>query len=394
MRFPEFSGEWKREKLKNISSFYSGGTPSINNKKYWNGQIPFISASTMHDFIISSSNQHLTQEGLNHGSKLLKRGNLLLLVRGSMLWNKIPVCYNQVDVAFNQDVKGIILNDKSYTMFLLYWFYAHEKRIKYMVTGTGIGAGKLDTDDLLSLKIAYPDEAEQKKITILLSLLDERIATQNKIIDRLESLIKGLNNDFHNNNGDITTTFTAFGEAYSGLSGKNADSFGSGKPYITYLNVYQNNYINKNQYDYVTISDGEKQSKVSSGDILFTLSSETPNEVGIGSVYLGNDKELYLNSFCFGVHIKNNNVIYPPYMAHLVSSQYFRKAIYPLAQGSTRFNLQKNDFMKKTFILPSLEKQKQISKVLNSLSEKDNIEKQQLALLQAERLYLLRQMFI
>ena len=160
------------------------------------------------------------------------------------------------------------------------------------------------------------------------------------------------------------------------------------------MNVYKNHHIDNNQYGLVTIFNDEKQSRVSYGDILFTLSSETPKEVGIGSIYLGNDEELYLNSFCFGVHIRNNHDIYPPYMAYFVSCQYFRKAIYPLAQGSTRFNLQKGDFMKTPFVIPILKQQKQIAYILDTLSNKAIIEKRRLVLFQNEKLYLLQQMFI
>lgn len=86
------------------------------------------------------------------------------------------------------------------------------------------------------------------------------------------------------------------------MSGKSAEDFGTGKPFITYLNVYSNNVVNENDYQYVRIGEGEKQNVVQYGDVLFTLSSETPEEVGIGTVYLGHD-EVYLNSFCFGIHM-------------------------------------------------------------------------------------------
>lgn len=188
LRFPEFTGEWKKYKLKELCKMLSGGTPALDNQKFWNGAIPFISASAMHFNYITDSELHLTKEGLAHGSKLLGKNNLLLLVRGSMLWKHIPICYNLIDVAFNQDVKGIILNNQTNSLFMLYWFEAHEKRIKYMVTGTGIGAGKLDTEDLLSMNVLLPHLNEQNKISDLLRLLDERIATQNKIIEDLKKL--------------------------------------------------------------------------------------------------------------------------------------------------------------------------------------------------------------
>ena len=114
-----------------------------------------------------------------------------------MLWNTIPICLNKNDVAFNQDVKGIIANDTINNEFLLYWLKSKEQRLKYMVTGTGLGAGKLDTSDLLSMIVYIPAMKEQDKVARLLSLFDERIATQNKIIDKLQSLIKGIRNDVY-----------------------------------------------------------------------------------------------------------------------------------------------------------------------------------------------------
>ena len=186
LRFPEFWEEWKDTRLRDLCKFLSGGTPSIDNNEYWEGDIPFVSAIAMHDTHIEKTPLHLTEKGVSNGSKQLKAGNLLLLVRGSMLWNKIPICYNDVDVAFNQDVKGIIPNNNTTSLFLLNWVLSHENRIKYMVTGTGIGAGKLDSEDLLALNVKLPSLTEQKKIEMFLSLIDERITTQIRIIKELK----------------------------------------------------------------------------------------------------------------------------------------------------------------------------------------------------------------
>ena len=227
-----------------------------------------------------------------------------------------------------------------------------------------------------------------------MALLDERIATQNKIIDKLQSLIKGLNDSLYAQYGnEVKTSFANLGTSYSGLSGKSAQDFGSGKPFITYLNVYSNNAINENDFQYVAIKDGEKQNIVEYGDVLFTLSSETPEEVGLGSVYLGKEK-VYLNSFCFGIHITNTKVAFPPYLSYYVSSTPFRKFIYPYAQGSTRFNLCKADFVLASIKLPSLENQKRIYSILKSIASKIGTENNQLGLYYTQKQYLLRQMFI
>ena len=249
--------------------------------------------------------------------------------------------------------------------------------------------------DIKNYRISIPStQDETDKIAKLFLLLDERIATQNKIIDKLQSLIKGLNDTLYAQHSDeVMTSFAELGTSYSGLSGKSAQDFGSGKPFITYLNVYSNNIINKNDFQYVAIKDGEEQNIVEYGDVLFTLSSETPNEVGIGSVFLGKEK-VYLNSFCFGIHITNKEVAFSPYLSYYVSSTAFRKFIYPYAQGSTRFNLCKADFEKASIKLPTLENQKRIYSILSHIDNKIITERQMLDLYNSQKQYLLRQMFI
>ena len=192
----------------------------------------------------------------------------------------------------------------------------------------------------------------------------------------------------------VTLSFSDFGQSYSGLSGKSAEDFGEGYPFITYMNVYQNRIIDSKDVGFVKINEAEQQSVVRYGDILLTLSSETPEEVGMGAVYLGETYPLYLNSFCFGIHITNEAKIYPPFLAYYVSSQSFRKAVYPLAQGSTRFNLQKSDFMKKRFSFPVIEKQRKIYSILKAYSDKLIVEKLIMRLLCNQKCYLLRQLFI
>ncbi len=256
------------------------------------------------------------------------------------------------------------------------------------------GQPGINSQEYSSFPIYTTSIEEESKIAKLLSLLDERIATQNKIIDKLQSLIKGLNDFLYTQyGGEVLTSFAELGTSYSGLSGKSAQDFGSGKPFITYLNVYSNNVIKENDFQYVAIKDDEKQNVVKYGDVLFTLSSETPEEVGVGSVYLGKEK-VYLNSFCFGIHITNTEVAFSPYLSYYVSLTAFRKFIYPYAQGSTRFNLCKADFEKASIKLPTLADQKRIYSVLGHIDYKIETERQMLNLYYSQKQYLLRQMFI
>ena len=192
---------------------------------------------------------------------------------------------------------------------------------------------------------------------------------------------------------EISLSFSEMGEDYGGLSGKTSDDFGLGKPFIPYTNVYANTFIDERDLGLVSISKGERQSKVKKGDVLFTLSSETPDEVCYGSVYMGEITELYLNSFCFGVHITNEKV-YPPFMAYFVNSTRFRKTVFPLAQGSTRFNLHKSDFLRKEFKLPSLKNQKRIFLILERIEREIQLERALLDSSLQQKQFLLNQMFI
>ena len=267
---------------------------------------------------------------------------------------------------------------------------------KVMVRCTGSSYPAINSEDLATIRFYYtPDKKEQLKISRLLDLLDKRITTQNKIIEKYESLIQAMCDTLiDQETQQVALSFSDFGQSYSGLSGKSAEDFGEGYPFITYMNVYQNQIIDSTNVGLVKINETEQQSIVRYGDILFTLSSETPEEVGMGAVYLGETYPLYLNSFCFGIHIIDETKIYPPFLAYYVSSQSFRKAVYPLAQGSTRFNLQKSDFMKKKFSFPVIEKQRKIYLILNTYSDKLIVEKQIMRLLYVQKCYLLRQLFI
>ena len=363
LRFPEFSGEWDSFKLVELGKFIGGGTPSSSNLSFWTGSIPWISSSDIKEDNINniSISRYITEDAIEKSATKYCPAPVILIVSRVGVGK---VALSHTSLCTSQDFCNII-DIKCHPVFLSYNLLRTMKRKSREVQGTSIKG--ITSDELQKIRVFIPkNKDEQNKISNLLTLLDERIVTQNKIIEKLQSLIKGLNDNIHKGIKGETVCFSDLGEAYSGLSGKGGDDFGYGEPFITYMNVYQNTYISEKDYELVQIAPNEKQNSVQYGDALFTLSSETPEEVGIGAVYLGNTQKLYLNSFCFGIHFYDERVL-PQYLAHFISSSSFRRAIYPLAQGSTRFNLQKNDFMKMKFLLPSLEKQGHIANTLDAL---------------------------
>ena len=368
----------------------TGNTPPTKDiENYENGT--YLWASPADLGIIKSITETKTMLSAKGFSKTrtLPKGSVLVTCIGSTI-GKTGMATKEMST--NQQINSIVVNDNNDNEFVYYAIQSAFPRYLSSIAVQAVPIISKSAFEMLPNKRSCLQE--QKKIGKFLSLLDERIATQSKVIDKLQSLIKGLNNSLYAQyGGKVLTSFAELGTSYSGLSGKSAQDFGSGKPFITYLNVYSNNVINEKDFQYVTIKDGEKQNVVEYGDVLFTLSSETPEEVGIGSVYLYKEK-VYLNSFCFGIHITNKEVAFPPYLSYYVSSTAFRKFIYPYAQGSTRFNLCKADFEKASIKLPTLENQKRIYSILSHIDSKIETEKQMLDLYNSQKQYLLRQMFI
>lgn len=159
------------------------------------------------------------------------------------------------------------------------------------------------------------------------------------------------------------------GKTLTGLSGKNSSDFGCGKRYITYKQVYSDTVNDFDKCEKVFVNESEKQNCVQQGDVLFTTSSETPNEVGISSVILKPLPEtIYLNSFCFILRPYDINNLYPQFAKYLFQSPIYRKRINKLAQGAIRFNLSKAQFISLSLPIPiGLNEQQKIADCLSSI---------------------------
>ena len=200
-----------------------------------------------------------------------------------------------------------------------------------------------------------------------------------------EIRFKGFNDDWEQHKlGNL-------GYTYTGLSGKTKNDFGHGDgKFITYINVFSNTIADCNLVESVEID--KKQNKVEYGDILFTTSSETPKEVGMSSVYLGNEDNIYLNSFCFGFKptYKFDNY----YIAYILRSVYVRKKIIPLAQGISRYNISKSKMMEIQINLPCMIEQKKIGEFFKQLDNDITLHQRKLEKLKNIKKACLEKMFV
>lgn len=154
------------------------------------------------------------------------------------------------------------------------------------------------------------------------------------------------------------------GQTYTGLSGKTKDDFGHGQArFVTYMNVFSNPISNPEMTEPIEIDP--KQNEVEVGDVFFTTSSETPEEVGMSSILLEKRGKTYLNSFCFG--FRPSEKIDSYYLAYMLRSEPTRAKIILLAQGISRYNISKNKVMEIAVSLPSLDEQKMIGQYFSQL---------------------------
>ena len=255
------------------------------------------------------------------------------------------------------------------------------------------GQPGINSKEYSNLKIPLPPLPEQKKIADCLSTWDSAIEKQSALINALTDRKKALMQQLLTGKKRLPgfeekwkeVKLGDLGKTYNGLTGKTKEDFGEGKPFITYMNIFTNPKIDISNFEYVKMGTNENQNKAIYGDIFFTVSSETPDEVGMASVLLDKVNDLYLNSFCFGFRLNNFKSLLPEFSSYLFRNELFRKEVHKLAQGSTRFNLSKLELMKIEIKLPSLEEQTAIAEILATADRELQLQKEKLAQLQTQK---------
>lgn len=190
-------------------------------------------------------------------------------------------------------------------------------------------------------------------------------------------------------------TLNKIGKSYTGLSGKNKDDFNKGNAkYVPYRSIFNDIILNSSKFENVEIGETETQNLVEKGDIFFTGSSETPEEVGMASVLLENLNNCYLNSFCFGFRLNSKEEYNPLFLVYYFRSLKFKKELFKLAQGSTRFNISKKELLKKEIEVPSKFEQDYYVNFINSMFFKNKQLNNELANIKNFKKGLLQKMFV
>ncbi|MDV2488802.1 restriction endonuclease subunit S [Acinetobacter johnsonii] len=404
LRFKEFDGDLAESKLVDSTSWGSGGTPAKNIPEYWGDDIPLISGASMHTNQLYESDVKITKLGLQKGSKLAPKDSILILVRGSMLFNKIPMGITLGDVAFNQDVKCIRPKQELAPLFLFQWLHAKENIIQNKVTATGIGAGKLDTADLQNLKLYKPSSEEQTKIASFLSTVDEKISQLTQKHELLNQYKQGMKQKLFSQQIRFKADDgSEFGEWEEKLIKDIADVKGgkripkgyalvnenTGHPYITVSDMNRSYSIDRTNIRYVPLEvvDTIKRYTIIDKDIFISVAGtlgiigKIPTEFNGANLTENADK-------------LTNLKCHQDFLIYLLDSGYLSELIESTATTSAQPKLALYAIEQLEIQIPCLEEQTKIANFLSAIDQKIEVVAQQIEQAKTWKKGLLQQMFV
>lgn len=388
---------WKFYKLNDLLTFIvdnRGKTPPIQDSGIPMAEVNAIGEKNIKYSEITKFVSEETYK--NWFRKHLEKNDILFSTVGRTASCSLYI--GDIKTVIAQNLIGLRFgNDNPEFMFYLLTQNENNKQFKNIEMSAAQPSVKVS--QMIHLKFLLPPLPEQNRIVAVLETWDKAIEKLSKKIEIKKQIKKGLMQELLTGKKRLkgftdkwkTKKIEDLGKYYSGITGKNKEDFGFGKPFISYMNIYSNQKIDINIKDLVNIKTNDNQTKVKYGDLFFTTSSETPDEVGVASVLLDkNIGEIYLNSFCFGFRLHNFETIIPEFAQHYFRTRQFRKSMFKIAQGASRFNLSKKYFVQIKIKIPnSVSEQKEITNILNSSDKEIQSLERKLKIFQEQKRYLL-----
>ncbi|HGF8086703.1 TPA: restriction endonuclease subunit S [Enterococcus faecium] len=402
IRFPEFTDEWEQRKLGDESDVRDG---THDSPKYYDKGYPLVTSKNLKDFGLDLSNVSFISdedfEVINKRSKV-DIGDILFGMIGTI---GNPVLVDRADFAIKN--VALIKEQKKILNSFLIQILKSPVFDKYIKNENAGGTQKfLSLSKVRDFNFLCPNIDEQSCISAFFKKLDDTIALHQRKLDLLKETKKGfLQKMFPKNGAKVPEIrFPGFtedweerklggiGKTYTGLTGKSKEDFGHGDAkFVTYMNVFQNPKATLEQLENVEIDP--RQNEVKKGDVFFTTSSETPEEVGMSSVWTHDINNIYLNSFTFAYRPTIKFDL--DYLAFMLRSQSVRKKIIYLAQGISRYNISKTKMMDISVPIPvNFEEQQKIGAFFKQLDDTITLHQRKLDLLKETKKGFLQKMFV
>lgn len=392
LRFPEFSGEWKKCTIGELAiKVGSGVTPRGGESVYKTDGHPFVRSQNvglghliLDDIAFIDEETHLHQK-----STELKLEDVLLNITGASIGRSALVNEQVVGGNVNQHVCIIRTKENLISSFLCNFLLSNYGQRQIDSFQAGGNRQGLNFEQIKSIKIAIPSTKEQTKVSKLLQLIEERIATQNKIIDKLQSLIKGLNQHLLCSGNDwITYKLNNLAQIKSGYSG---NQISIKTPYkVSRIETISKHCIDIQRIGYV--EDIPESYKLNVSDILFS-NINSVQYIG-NTAYLDKDYGLYHGMNLLRI-IPKTDIVVPRFLHLLLCTN---KAINHFQticnKAVSQASINQTDLSKSTFAIPSMSVQQEICSMFEVVERKLRNEQVFLDNLQRQRRYLLQQMFI
>lgn len=375
IRFKGFTETWEQRKFsEGVSEIGDGlhGTPIYCE----DGNVYFINGNNLVDgkIVISAETKKVNESQQSTADKSLDDITILMSINGTI---GNLAYYSGERLMLGKSAAYIKVSEFD-KRFVYAYLQAPSVQGYFMDSLTGTTIKNLGLKAIREMIMFIPQDVdEQKRIGKFFDYLDHLIT-----LHQCKHFTNCNKNRFaweQRKLGDMGSTFT-------GLSGKNKNDFGHGKAkFVTYMNVFTNSIANLEMTDNIEIDN--KQNEVKYGDVFFTTSSETPDEVGMSSVWLGNKQNIYLNSFCFGFRpsVKINEY----YLAYMLRSDCVRKKITYLAQGISRYNISKNKMMNIEIPLTNYLEQQKIGTLFSELDNLITLHQHKLNILKDIKKYMI-----
>ena len=378
LRFPEFEGEWEKQKLRDICAFFSGGTPTSTNKSYFDGDIPFIRSGEIGS---DSTELFLSESGLNNSSaKIVEVGDLLLALYGA---TSGQIAISKIKGAINQAIL-CIRSLHNNVFFKSTWEKHVGKILQAFLQG---GQGNLSAEIVKSLTFYFPTIQEQNKIAYLISLIEERIVTQNRIIEKYESLIKGITQKVYKH---PSAKKVLLKELLSERKEKNKNLFPVYSVSVSEGVVNQIEYLGRS----FSAADTSNYNVAHWGDVIYTKSPT--GEFPFGIIKRSDIETEVAVSPLYGVYkpVSINVAIYLHYYFYspINAKNYLHKLIQKGAKNT--INITNQRFLENYIPVPNGEILSTFVKLIGDIAAKLKIEQSILDKLQKQKKYLLMQMFI
>lgn len=184
---------WRPRTVGELCEIWSGGTPRKSVPEYWDGDIPWVSGKDLKRPVLEDAIDHVTAEGAGAGTRIAPEDAVLLLVRGMGLAKDLPIATISRPMAFNQDVKALVLHEAYPGRFLRAAMYAGRERLLSQIVDSAHGTKTLNLNDVESFAVAWPPTADEAEdIVALTDAIEGKIALQREREARLTQLLDRL----------------------------------------------------------------------------------------------------------------------------------------------------------------------------------------------------------